>query len=157
MNKTVIGRSLEFARGGEQGNQAAATVIVKAINKSGGALAVGDTVIYDTTNSTADLIAVTTTASGDNRLAYGIAREVIANNTVGDVQIWGPTSFLKVNGTTDIAVGDYLSTFTTAKIAQKTTGAGAFAMALEAYTGNDSNGVIDAFIMTMGMVPRPAS
>lgn len=108
--------------------------------------------------STADLLAFTTTTSGDNRDAIGIVYDArLFAGTLGRVQVWGPTDALKVDGTTDITYGDYLSTFTTAKIAQKTTGAGAFAIALEGYTTNDSSGVLNAFITTMGDVPRPAS
>lgn len=107
---------------------------------------------------TADIMGCTTTASGDNRAAIGIVYDnVIYPGMIGKILIWGPTSALKADGTSDIAIGDYLSTFTTAKIAQKSTGVGAFAMALEAYTANDSSGVIDAFILTMGIVPRPPS
>ena len=55
------------------------------------------------------------------------------------------------DGTTDIAIGDPLGAFTTAKIAMKAAaGDMAFAVALEAYTTDDSSGVIDALLI----VPR---
>jgi len=61
----------------------------------------------------------------------------------------GKTNLMKVNGTTDIAVGDFLCTFTTAGISAKAApGDMAFAIALEAYTANDSSGVIDALLIS---------
>lgn len=51
-------------------------------------------------------------------------------------------------GTTDIAVGDFITAFTTVEIGQKgSAGQTAIAIALEAYTNNDSSGVIDALII----------
>jgi len=53
-----------------------------------------------------------------------------------------------VNGTADIAIGDFISTYTSAGIGQKASaGETAIAIALEAYTDNDSLGVIDALII----------
>ena len=77
---------------------------------------------------------------------HGGNADTVADNTMMWVQIWGPTNALKVDGTTDIAIGDPLTTFTTAKIAQKGAAAGIFARALEAYATDNSSGVIDAFI-----------
>ena len=120
----------------------------RALNKSGGSVAPGDVVILDTSNSTADSVAFTTTASADNKLVLGMSLDNIANNAYGTIQTRGPTDALKVDGTADIAVGDHIASFTTAKIAQKATSGlgGAFAVALEAYTTNDSSGVIDAYL-----------
>lgn len=90
----------------------------------------------------------TTTAQGDD-LVYGMAlADNIANNEYGPVLTEGYTTLLKVDGITDIAIGDLLGTSTTAGIAMKA-GAGdmAFAIALEVYTANDNNGVINALII----------
>lgn len=82
--------------------------------------------------------------------------EAISDNTYGPIQVSGKTAALKVDGTTDITAGtSFLTTFTTAKIARAATegslgvtpGDQAFAIALESYTGNDSNGVIDALLI----------
>lgn len=52
------------------------------------------------------------------------------------------------DGTADIAIGDYLSTFTTAEIVKKATaGETAIAIALEAFTTDASTGVLDALII----------
>lgn len=104
------------------------------------------TVIY-TVGSSGDEITTTTTA-GDDKV-FGIVEETIADGATGSIQTLGKTASLKVDGTTDIAVGDYLTPFTTAKIAAKASaGDMAFAVALEAYTTNDSNGVIDARLVS---------
>lgn len=90
----------------------------------------------------------TTIIAGDDKV-FGMAEETIADTAVGSVLTIGKTINLKVNGTTDIAVGDFLTTFTTVKIAAKAAaGDMAFAVALEAYTTNDSNGIIDARLIT---------
>ncbi|MDD5065227.1 MAG: hypothetical protein PHQ35_10785 [Phycisphaerae bacterium] len=65
------------------------------------------------------------------------------------VQTLGKTTLLKVDGTTDIAIGDFIGTFTTAGIGMKcSAGDMAIAIALEAYTTDDSAGVIDALLIT---------
>lgn len=118
---------------------------VRVKNTSGGALAVGDVVVI---KAATELEVTTTTTEGDP-LVLGMVAQIIANNAYGLVQIYGKTTFLKVNGTDNIAIGDFIGTFTTAKIGMKATlGKTAFAVALEAYTADDSNGVIDAFIIT---------
>ncbi len=113
-------------------------------NTSGGALAIGDVVILKAVAAGDEM--TTTVTQGDDSV-YGVVAEAIADTEYGLVQTKGFTADLKVNGTTDIAIGDTLCTFTTAKIACKA-GAGdqVFARALEAYAGDDSNGVIDAYI-----------
>jgi len=57
-----------------------------------------------------------------------------------------------VNGTANIAVGDKLSTYSSAGIGAKATAGkgGVFAIALEAYTNSDSSGVIDAILFEPG-------
>lgn len=141
---------LKLLRGGYSGSGLAAPVVlIDAENKSGGALVKGDVVVYDRTNSDVNLISFTTTTSANDVDVLGMCAEAIADGAIGKVQIWGPTKHLKVDGTTDIAVGDMLGTFTTAKIAAKSTTGGRFARAMEAYATNDSAGVIDAFITNL--------
>ena len=94
----------------------------------------------------------TTTTGGDNKVV-GVTETSIANNAYGYILISGKTKYLKVNGTTAIAIGDFLTTFTTAEIAQKAvTGNTAFAIALEAYNVADSNGVIDTLIISPRLI-----
>lgn len=98
---------------------------------------------------------VTTTTTASDNLVFGVAAAAISNNASGYIQVVGKTTLLTVDGTTDIAVGDYLTTFTTAGIAKKAAPAAlgvslgdlAFAVALEAYTTDNSSGVIDALII----------
>ena len=119
-------------------------------NTSGGALAAGDVVILKSV-ATGDEVTTTTTA-GDDKV-FGMADATIADGEWGDILIEGYTTQLKVDGTTDIAIGDFLGTFTTAKIAQKAAaGDMCFAIALEAYTANDSSGVIDALIFSPRLI-----
>jgi len=114
-------------------------------NTSGGALAAGDVVILKSV-AAGDEVTTTTTA-GDDKV-FGMSTGALADATYGFFQIRGKTTLLKVNGTTDITVGDFLSTFTTAKIARKaSSGDQAIAIALEAYTADDSSGVIDALLI----------
>ena len=139
------------------GNNAAPAILIRAKNTSGGTLARGDVVVWNYSGgdtSTADMASATTPTSANNKLVMGMVShsthggnaDTVADNTMMWVQIWGPTNALKVDGTTDIAIGDPLTTFTTAKIAQKGAAAGIFARALEAYATDNSSGVIDAFI-----------
>ena len=121
-------------------------------NTSGGALAVGDVVIL---KSVAAGNEVTTTTTASDNQVFGIAAQTISDAASGYIQTLGKTISLKVDGTTDIAIGDFLTTFTTAKIARKaaagtlgtTPGDLAFAIALEAYTADNSSGVIDAILI----------
>ena len=114
-------------------------------NTSGGSLVAGDVVVWKAV-ANGDEVTTTTTAGDDQ--VFGMMAEGTANNAYGYVMLEGFTTQLKVNGTTDINIGDFLTTFTTAKIAAKaSTGDMVFARALEAYTANDSSGVIDALII----------
>ena len=141
------------------GNNAAPAILIRAKNTSGGTLARGDVVVWNYSGgdaSTADMVSATTTTSAAVQTVMGMVShsthggnaDTVADNTMMWVQIFGPTNALKVDGTTDIAIGDVLVTFTTAKIAKKggSASGGIFARALEAYATNDSAGVIDAFI-----------
>jgi hypothetical protein len=118
---------------------------IRAKNTSGGTITAGSLVIIKSVAAGNEI--TTTTSGGDNKV-FGVVNEDIANNDFGAVQTLGKNTLLKVDGTTDIAVGDYISTFTTAGIGQKASaGQTVIAIALEAYTANDSNGVIDALII----------
>lgn len=126
--------------------------VVRMQNSSGAERVAGDLCVL---NSTAAGDSVTTTTTvGDNRLLSGggfMALETIANTAYGRFLRLGFTSVLKVNGTTDIAIGDRLTSFSTAGIAQKAAvGDPYFAVALEAYATNDSLGVIDAILLQPG-------
>ncbi len=131
---------------------AAPAITIDCKNTSGGALARGDVVVFDRTNSVHGLICVTTSAGGNDIDVVGMVyNAVLGQDLVGPIQIWGPTKYLKADGTTNIAVGDMLGTFTTAKIAAKSTTGGRFARAMEAYTTDDSAGVIDAFLTNLNL------
>lgn len=150
MLEVVCERLMKLKRGHNNGGAPAITIDCK--NTSGGALARGDVVVFDRTNSVHGLICVTTTTSGNDIDVVGMVyNAVLGQDLVGPIQIWGPTKYLKADGNTDIAVGDMLGTFTTAKIAAKSTTGGRFARALEGYTTNDAAGVIDAFITNINL------
>lgn len=126
--------------------------VISMKNTSGATITAGEIV---TLKAVAAGNEVTTTTTASDNAIFGVATESLTNNTTGYIQIGGKTTLLKVDGTTDIAVGDYITTFTTAGIGQKATvgtvgvtpGHLAIAVALEAYTANDSSGVIDALII----------
>ena len=119
-------------------------------NTSGGALAVGDVVVFKSVAAGDEI--TTTTTQGDDKV-FGMVTDAIADTAWGGILTQGFTTRLKVDGTTDIAVGDLLGTFTTAGIAMKAAaGDMAFAIALEAYTTNDSAGVIDAILITPRLI-----
>ena len=121
-------------------------IFIEMINDSGGAVARGDTVMLDAAKGRNYF---DTSSGGDDNQVFGMAAEAIADGARGKIQTYGPTKYLKVDGTDNISVADFISSFTTAKIAQKgTIGSGnCFAIACEAYTSNDSLGVIDAFLL----------
>ena len=122
-----------------------------ARNTSGGTLAVGDVVVFKTGVATGDEVTTTTTQGDDYVLGMTLVSTI--NNNFGYFLVMGLTTVLKVNGTTDIAIGDFLGTFTTAGIAMKAAaGDMCFAIALEAYTGNDSLGVIDALLFSPRLI-----
>ena len=119
---------------------------IEMINDSGSDVARGDTVMIDATKGRNYF---DTSSGGDDDQVFGMAAEAIADGARGLIQTYGPTKYLKVDGTDDIAVGDFISSFTSVGIAQKgTIGSGnCFAIACEAYTTDDSAGVIDAFLL----------
>lgn len=119
-------------------------------NTSGASVAVGDVV---TIKAVAAGNEFTTSSTEGDQLVYGMATAIIADNAWGYIQTLGKTIALKVDGTDDISIGDLISCFSTSKIGQKAhSGHLAIAIALEAYTSNDSSGVIDALLIS----PRQA-
>lgn len=121
-------------------------VTVRMTNTDGDAMVAGDIVIL---KSVAAGNEITHTNTGGDTKVFGQVVESIANTASGSVLVKGKSTTLKVNGTTDIAVGDYLSTFTSEGIAQKASaGQISNCIALEAYTTDDSSGVIDALFIT---------
>jgi hypothetical protein len=118
-------------------------------NTSGITLADGLVVIMGATGETYDGTQYTiTTTAGDDKV-LGIVYIPTADDNYGPVQSIGKTSSLKVNGTMDIAPGDFLCTSSWPGISQKAVaGDMAFAIALEAYTDDSSVGVIDAILIT---------
>lgn len=120
--------------------------VIRMKNTSGGSLAAGDLV---TLKAVAAGDEVTTTTSQGDDLVFGMATAAISNNEYGYIQTLGKTTELKVDGTTDIAVGDFIGSFTSAGIGQKAAaGDMSIAVALEAYTTDDSSGVIDALLIS---------
>lgn len=119
-------------------------------NTSGGTITAGNVVTLKAVASGEEV--TTTTTAGDDKV-WGVALETAANNAYFHILVEGMTTALTVNGTTDIAIGDFLATFTTAGIAYKASaGDQTFAMALEAYTTNDSAGVIDALVFSPRLI-----
>lgn len=124
---------------------------VRMKNVTGSSLGQGDVVVYGFGSSDVEEITTTTTA-GDSKVLGSCIAVTHFNNQMDNILVEGFTSVLKADGTTDIAVGDYLSTFTTAGIAKKASaGETVFAVALEAYTTDDSNGVINAYLLPWRM------
>jgi len=121
-------------------------IFIELINDDGSAVVRGDIVTFDVSKGRNYF---DRTTSGNDNQVFGMAAEAIADGARGKIQVYGPTKYLKVDGTTDIAVGDFISTFTTKGIGQQgTIGSGnCIAIATEAYSTNDSNGVIDAFLL----------
>ena len=117
-------------------------------NTDGDAMAVGDLVILKSVAAGNEV--THTTTLGDDKV-FGMVTETIANNASGYIKTVGKVTQLKVNGTDDIAIGDFIGTSTTAGIGVKASaGDMAIAIALEAYTTDDSAGVIDALLI----IPR---
>lgn len=132
------------------GNLGGNTITEKRVmymkNGSGGTIAQGAVVTFKA-DATGEVV-TTTTTQGDDKV-FGMAVLAIDDGEYGAILVEGYTTVLKVNGTTDIAIGDLLGTFTTAGIAMKAAaGDMAFAYALEAYATDDSNGVINAVLIT---------
>lgn len=124
--------------------------IIKMVNNSGSFISAGEVVTFASAANGYEITRTTTV--GDDKV-LGVAISNMANTGTGQVLVKGKTTVLKVNGTTDIAIGDFLATYSVAGIAAKAVaGDMVFAIALEAYTTNDSNGVIDALIISPRLI-----
>lgn len=125
---------------------------VRYMKNTSGATLLDGTVVVHKSIAGGDEI-TTTTAAGDNKV-FGVVsnNNSIINNTFGNITTEGRVS-LKVDGTTDIATGDWLSTFTVAGIAAKASaGHMAFAIALEDYTVDGPNGEINALVVSPRLI-----
>jgi hypothetical protein len=122
---------------------------IKLYNASGATCYPGDVVIAGATGQTyTGLQFTTTTTQGDDKVV-GIVIYQTAHYAYGDIQTIGKNTAVRVNGINDIAIGDFLCTYTEPGIAAKAgPGDMAFAIALEAYTTDDSYGEISALLIT---------
>ena len=85
-------------------------------NKSGGALANGDAVVYDTTTAASAYYQVTTTTTADKNCAAGIGIGAISSDYYGWIQVHGYHDAAKIKGDTDATTaGAFIGTSTTAK------------------------------------------
>ena len=141
--EVALGDRVVQSVGNTGGNTFTEKEVYQMNNLSGGSIVEGDLVIYTTVGDSF----TTTTTAGDDKV-MGMAMGTISAGNYGPILKAGYTTKLKVNGTTDIAVGDWIGTHTVAGVGAKVTSGTAIAIALEAYTTNDSNGVIDALLIT---------
>lgn len=132
-----------------EGNTGGTAVTEKKIyrmkNTSGGTISAGNLVIFKGAANGNEID--TTTIQGDDRV-FGMLMTTLDNNEWGPVLVQGYTTQLDINSTTDIAIGDFIGTHTTAGLGMKcSAGDMAIAIALEARTDNNA-GVIDALLIT---------
>jgi hypothetical protein len=119
-------------------------------NTSGSAMSAGQVVVLKADSSGTQI--TTTTTAGDDKV-LGVMIDAPNNGSSGRVITEGYYASLKVNGTTAIAVGDYLTTYTSAGIAAKAAaGDMCFAMALNAYSTADSLGVIECLVFSPRLI-----
>lgn len=117
-------------------------------NVSGGSLAAGDLVVL---NNVANGTEVTTTTTAGDSKVFGVASESIANNEFGKIQTLGKVTTLQADGTAAIVIGDFLTSFTTAKTAAlATAGDTAIAIALEDLPSG--TGQLDALIINPRLI-----
>jgi len=141
-NRVDEGHAIQGVYGGGTTTEVSTRMM---LNSSGGSLTAGDVVVF---NAATDGDEITTTTTQGDDFVGGMLLTAVSNTKYGLVVTEGYTKLLKVDGTTDIAIGDFLGTFTTAGIAMKAAaGDMAFAIALEAYTTDDSSGIIDALLI----------
>lgn len=151
-SRIKIEEVLTWPNQGADGNEACPIELIAVTNNAAAALTAGMVVILKKATCTADLLSVNTTTSTDDLEVCGMAYEAIAVSAVGRMQIFGPTTALHADGTTDVALGSHLGTITPAGCAATSATAHArFATATEAYTTNDALGVIDAMILCRNM------
>lgn len=84
-------------------------VVEYLTNKSGGAVAVGDVVVVDTTNDSA----FTTSTAGGVTGTIGVAQDAIANNAAGRICTSGQVDLVNVNAS--VTRGNFGKTYTVVK------------------------------------------
>jgi len=84
-------------------------VVIVLTNKSGGSVATGDIVVFDTTTDES----FTTTTAARVELSVGIAQETIANNALGRVLVAGYAAL--VNVPASVTRGHYIESHTVVK------------------------------------------
>ena len=102
--------------------KAGAIVVIRAQNKSGYEVVAGDTVVLDTADSSATNVTFSTSNTADDVDVMGMAIQTIPNGQYGEIQKEGPTSLLRVDGTSAIAKGDELSVIDGTSFPNYTTG-----------------------------------
>ncbi len=113
-----------------------ARIVRRCRNTSGLELWTGDSVVLDTTNSSATDICITLSNTADDKKAKGVVLQTIAPNDYGKILFAGPTAVLKVDGNTDIAKGDKLAIIDGATYPDYATGDVAVNAAGTTVTGN---------------------
>jgi len=99
--------------------------------------------------------AVDTTPRKGDALVLGVAIEDIKSDDKGFVLIEGKTK-VRVNGSNDIHIGDFLGTHTERGVACKAeSGDMGIAIALEEYTEDNSSGLIDVLVCTPRKIGSP--
>lgn len=136
---------------------------ILAINKSGGELTTGMVCVLDPTAANwgegLPIPVTTTTSANVLNVAGAVPAHVasVANGAVFELQVAGYHPTLKVDGTTDLANGDFLGTFTTAGAVQKSTTADAIcAQYVDAAYTTNSVAAKKAFLINrlgLGMLP----
>lgn len=132
------------------GHTPSSGIVRRAQNLSGSTVVEGAVVVLDTNTANSDILYSfkTTTTRDDSNVMGIVLNGTVEDKEIAEIMVEGFTDKLLVDGTTDIAAGDLLGTFTTAGISAKAVASkGVFAKALEAYTANDSNGQIKAIIL----------
>lgn len=117
-------------------------------NATGSSPAMGDVVtMVSTADTKGTRIQMGNTTTLDDENVLGVVAMATWTDYPTPVLVQGFCYHVKVNGETDIATDDLLGTFTTAKIAAKSTTRGArFAKAIGSYSTDDSSGVIKAYL-----------
>ena len=104
------------------------------LNSSGATIGGGELVVLDPTDDTGNSIKTTTTAN--DPLVIGVASGSIAAGATDFITTQGWVRYIKVDGTVDIAAGDFIATSTVAGVGVKGTvgGGNCIAIALQNYS-----------------------
>lgn len=122
---------------------------VSMVNGAGAEIQAGAVVVLKA--DAAGNVITTTTTNGSNKV-FGVLTESVADLLSARVLVEGKTTILLVaNGTSSIAIGDYLSTYSHAYYAKKAVaGDMVFAIALAAPT--TSTAAINALLVTPRLI-----